>query len=234
MPLHKPQLNGPDYWMEWNRKLNGTLAIANLWKVLTGERSPLAETYKSFAIWEDNQRSLNDVLLLSCGPSALSIIQEEKDASATKKYKLLKAEYEGQTLITFSTLHRKISRCKISNHKSLQEYGEEVKMARNKLVGPGEPLPEMFVSCSFLDGLDLSYNAWKDMYFLSYSKTIKDVDGKMIQPTVKENFMLLINWETGQISGAASSKSQPRAFKAGQGSKNNEFNNRQRKSRCAI
>ncbi len=26
----KPQLNGPDDWVEWNRKLNGTLAIANL------------------------------------------------------------------------------------------------------------------------------------------------------------------------------------------------------------
>lgn len=40
----KPQLNGPDDWVEWNRKLNGTLAIANLWKVLTGDKAPPADT----------------------------------------------------------------------------------------------------------------------------------------------------------------------------------------------
>ena len=174
----KPQLNGPDDWVEWNRKLNGTLAIANLWKVLTGDKAQPADTDESYATWEDNQESLNGVLLLICGPSALSIIEKEKDASATKKYQLLKAEYDGQTLVTFNVLYRKISRCNISNHKSLKEYGEEVTKARNKLVELGEALPEMFVSCAFLDGLDPSYNAWKDMYFSSYSKSMKDKDGK--------------------------------------------------------
>lgn len=189
----KPQLNGPDDWVEWNRKLNGTLAIANLWKVLTGDKAQPADTDESYATWEDNQESLNGVLLLICRPSALSIIEKEKDASATKKYQLLKAEYDGQTLVTFSILYRKISRCNISNHKSLKEYGEEVTKAWDKLVELGEPLPEMFVTCSFLDGLDSSYNAWKDMYFSSYNKTMKDKDGNMVQPTVEEILKLLID-----------------------------------------
>ena len=188
--------------------MNGTLAIANLWKVLTGDKASSSDAdNETYAIWEDNQESLNGVLLLICGPSALSIIEKEKDASATQKYQLLKAEYDGQTLVTFSVLYRKILRCNISNHKSLKEYGEEVTKARNKLVELGEPLPEMFVSCAFLDGLDSSYNAWKDMFFSSYSEAMKDKDGKMVQPTVEEILKLLIDQQTGQDNGAGSSKS---------------------------
>lgn len=80
-----------------------------------------------------------------------------------------------------------------SNHKSLKEYGEKVTKARNKLVKLGELLPDMFVTCSFLDGLDSSYNAWKDIYFSSFSKNMKDEDGKMLQPTVEEILKLLID-----------------------------------------
>ena len=59
---------------------------------------------------------------------------------------------------------------------------------------------------------------------------MKDRDGKMIQPTVEEILKLLINRQTGQNNGTDSSKSQPRAFKAGQGSKNNQSNNRESSS----
>lgn len=93
----KPQLDGPDDWVEWNRKLNGTLAIANLWKVLTRNKALLTDTdVESYAtFWGDNRERLIGVLLLICGPSTLSIMQKEKDVSATKKYQLLEAEYDG-------------------------------------------------------------------------------------------------------------------------------------------
>ena len=97
--------------------------------------------------------------------------------------------------------------------------------ARNKLVKRGEPLPKMFVSRAFLDVLDSSYNAWKDMYFSSYSKTMKDKDRKMIQSTVEEILKLVIDQQTGQNNGTGLSKSQPRAFKAEQGLRNNQSNN---------
>ena len=114
----------------------------------------------------------------------MSIIEKEKDTSATKKYQLLKSEYDGQTLVILSGLYRKISRCNMSNHKSLKEYREEVTKAQNKLVELVELLPEILVSYVFLDALDSLYNAWKDMYLSSYSKTMKDKDKKIVQPTV--------------------------------------------------
>ena len=44
-----------------------------------------------------------------CGSLALSIIEKKKNAFATKKYQLLKAEYNGQTFVIFSVFNRKIS-----------------------------------------------------------------------------------------------------------------------------
>ena len=97
--------------------------------------------------------------------------------------------------------------------------------AQNKLVKLGEPLPEMFVSFAFLDELDSSYNTWKNMYFSSYSKTMKDKNRKMIQPTIEEILKLLIDQQTGQNNDIGLSKSQPRAFKARQGLRNYQSNN---------
>ncbi len=123
----------------------------------------------------------------------MSIIEKEKNTSATKNYQLLKAEYDGQTLVIFSGPYRKILRCNISDHKSLKEYTEEVTKVQNKIVELVELLAEMLVSYVFLDGLDSLYNAWKDMYFSSYSKIRKDKNRKIVQPTVEETLKLLID-----------------------------------------
>lgn len=36
-----------------------------------------------------------------------------------------------------------------------------------QLIKLGDPLPEIFVPCVFLDELNSLYNAWKDMFFSS-------------------------------------------------------------------
>ena len=77
----------------------------------------------------------------------------------------------------------------------------------------GNPLPELAVTCAFLDGLDTSYQAWKDMYLGGYSKDGVDRDGKMIVPTIEEMLKLLINREIGAKISALS-QSTARAFKA--------------------
>ena len=43
-----------------------------------------------------------------------------------------------------------------------------------------KPLPEMFIFYTFLNGLDLSYNAKKNKYFSSYSKAMKDKNREMV------------------------------------------------------
>lgn len=48
-------LNGPEDWIEWNRKLKDTFGLAGLWKVLTGESAkPTDQDIDKLATWEEN------------------------------------------------------------------------------------------------------------------------------------------------------------------------------------
>ena len=51
---------------------------------------------------------------------------------------------------------------------------------QNISVKYGGLLPEMFIFGAFLDRLGPLYNAWKDIYFSSYSKTMKNEYEKML------------------------------------------------------
>ncbi|MCJ1469247.1 hypothetical protein MMC07_007880 [Pseudocyphellaria aurata] len=173
------KLNKPDDWMEWNRKLRGHLGM------------------------QSYQRKLASLLLLICGPSALSLIELKSEESATIQYLFLKNTYKTTTITAYSTEYRQIHRCSITNHASLKEYGEEVISARNKLRALKRPADELSVTCAFLDGLDSSYQAWKDMFLGVYAKTpINTVQGvaTMLVPTIEEVLKLLIDCESSTAS----------------------------------
>lgn len=57
---------------------------------------------KTYAILENNQKSLNGVFLLLCQLFAMSIIKQEKDISISQKYILLKNKYNSQIFVIFS------------------------------------------------------------------------------------------------------------------------------------
>ncbi|MCJ1428807.1 hypothetical protein MMC29_006718 [Sticta canariensis] len=212
------KLNGPDDWVEWNRRLRGHLGMVDLWTTLTGTATIPAEGTPQHTLWETHQRKLASLLLLITGPSALSLIELKIDDTATEQYLLLKATYNTTTITTFSMLYRKIFKCSLSNHKSLKEYGEEVTNARNKLKELGIPIPELGVTCAFLDGLDPSYQAWKDMFLGGYAKNPTTTEnGKvvMIVPTIEEVLKLLIDRESSNLTPTSSSKhSASRALNA--------------------
>ena len=173
------KLNSPSDWVEWNRRLRGHLSMVSLWKTLTGERSAPATGTPEYIAWEGNQDKLASLLLLITGPSALSLVELSIDKTATEQYMILKEAYNTTTIVTLGILYRRIFQCSLSNHKSLREYGEEVASARNKLKELGEPLDEFAVSSAFLNGLDASYQAWKDIFYGGYAKNpTKEVNGK--------------------------------------------------------
>lgn len=212
------KLNGPDDWLEWNRELRGHLGMVDLWATLIGEVPAPAKETTDYQIWQSHQRKLASLLLLITGPSALSLIELKSDDTATEQYCYLKSMYNTTTITTYSSLYRRINRCSISNHKTLKEYGEEVTKARNNLKELKRPVDELHVTCAFLDGLDSSYQAWKDMYLASYAKnltgTAEGVEGVMIVPTIEEVLKLLIDRESRTASTSPSSQSSTRAFNA--------------------
>ncbi len=207
-------LNGLEDWVEWNRNLRVTLGLAGLWKVLTGEsaKSTDQDTDK-LAIWEENQKKLKSLLILICGPIALSHIEKNAKKNATEQYEILVKEFNLHTVTTYSLLYRQIFKCSIDNHKTLQEYREAVTKAKNKLVELGNYLPKLAVTFAFLDELDTSYQAWNNMYLGGHSKDGVDKDGKIIVPTIEEMLKLLIDRESG-AKVSAISESTTQAFKA--------------------
>ncbi|MCJ1270664.1 hypothetical protein MMC22_010561 [Lobaria immixta] len=182
------KLNGPDDWVEWNRKLRGHLGMVSLWKILTGETpAPVTETAEH-TVWQLNQDRLASLLLLVTGPSALSLVELNIDNTATEQYQVLKNAYNTTTITIYSTLYRQIFQCNIANHKSLKEYDE------------------LAVTCAFLNGLDASYQAWKDMFLGGYAKnptTVQNGQEVMVVPTLEEILKLLIDREAGISQTAA-------------------------------
>ena len=78
------KLNGPDDWVEWNRKLRGHLGMVDLWTTLTGTITVPTEGTSQHTSWETHQRKLASLLLLITGPSALSLIEQKIDDTATE------------------------------------------------------------------------------------------------------------------------------------------------------
>lgn len=124
----------------------------------------------------------------------------------------MKREFDLYTVTTYSLFYCQIFKCNIANHKTLQEYSGSDTKARNKLVELENSLSELAVIFAFLNGFDISYQAWKDMYLKSYSKNGVDKNGKIIIPRIEEIFKLLLVWESG-IKVSAVSKTTTQAFK---------------------
>ncbi|MCJ1260452.1 hypothetical protein MMC22_000313, partial [Lobaria immixta] len=59
---------------------------------------------------------------------------------------------------------RIITKCDISNHKNLQEYGDEFIKASDKIDELGQPVPALLLLRTYLDGLDESYQSWKKQF----------------------------------------------------------------------
>ncbi|MCJ1425489.1 hypothetical protein MMC29_003389, partial [Sticta canariensis] len=79
------KLNGPDYWVEWNRNLEGHLGMVDLWEILTGEVPAPTKGTSEHNIWLKHQRKLNSLLLI-CGPSALALMGTHTGKLATEQY----------------------------------------------------------------------------------------------------------------------------------------------------
>ncbi len=132
------------------------LRLAELWRILTGEETESSADDEKRA-WAKRQDQLLSLLGLILGTAPRSLIERISDKNVTKQYKLLKAEYNKISISTYALQYRRIFRCSLSNHKSLQEYVDELINARNKLTDLDRPLNELAVTCAFLNELDSSY-----------------------------------------------------------------------------
>ena len=140
--------------------MQDTFGLSRLWRVFIEESAkPTDQDADKLATWEENQEKFESLLVLIRGPIVLLYIEKDVIKNATEQYKILKKEFDLHTVTTYSLLYCQIFKCSIVNHKNLQEYGEAVIKAKNKLVKLKNPLPKLAVTCAFLDGLNTSYQA---------------------------------------------------------------------------
>jgi hypothetical protein len=132
--------------------------MIDLWKIFIDEvpESSVSDTEKNI-MWAEKQKQLKALLSLILETTSLSLVEKTSDKNVTKQYKILKAEYNKISLSTYALLYRRIFRCPLINHKTLQKYTNEIINARNKLINLSRLLNDLVVTCAFLNELDNSY-----------------------------------------------------------------------------
>jgi hypothetical protein len=65
---------------------------------------------------------------------------------------MLENEYNKISISIFSQMYRRVFKCSLFNHKSVQEYDNEIINARNKLIELERSIDELTVTCAFLTG----------------------------------------------------------------------------------
>jgi hypothetical protein len=182
-------LNESSDWSEWNRKLKKQLEMIDLWKILIDEIPESLVSDEKHIIWVEKQEQLKALLSLILDTASRSLIEASSVKNVTKQYKLLKAEYNKISISTYALLYRRIFRCSLINHKSLQKYADEIINARNKLTDLSRSLDELAITCAFLNELDNSYQNWKEMWINSQDIYTKD-NKKDLKIQIVENLVI--------------------------------------------
>ncbi len=161
-------LNESADWSEWNRKLKNYFSMIKLWKILIEDSFESSQIdLEKHATWSEKQKQLKKLLDLILKTSTRSLIKRISDKNATQQYKILENEYNKISISIFSQMYRRLFKCSLFNHKSIQEYDDEIINVRNKLIELRRSIDELTITCAFLNDLDESYQRWKNMWINS-------------------------------------------------------------------
>jgi DNA-directed RNA polymerase beta' subunit len=156
-------LNESADWLEWNRKLKNYLDVIDLWKILTNESLDSSSNTDKHVAWSEKQEQLERLLDLILDISARSLIKRISDKNVTQQYKILENEYNKIFISTFSQMYRRVFKYSLFNHKSIQEYDDEIINVDNKLIELDQSINELVVICVFLNDLNELHQKWKNM-----------------------------------------------------------------------
>jgi hypothetical protein len=222
-------LNESADWSEWNRKLKNYLSMIDLWKILIDESFESTDSEKHLA-WSEKQKQLKRLLGLILDISTRSLIERTSDKNATQQYKILENEYNKVSISTYAQMYRRLFRCSLFNHKTIQKYDDEIINARNKLAELRRFIDKLAVTCVFLNDLDESYHEWKNMWINAQNIYIKNNRKDLAVLKIEEILIKLVDRETSRKSNIIFKNDQSQKNKAFATKKRNEsFDNRRDK-----
>ncbi len=170
--------------------------MIDLWKILIDDsfESSQIDSEKHLA-WSEKQEQLERLLELILETSARSLIERITGKNATQQYKILENEYNKIFISTFSQMYRRVFKCSLFNHKTIQEYDDEIINARNKLIELERSIDELTITCVFLNDLDESYHEWKDMWINAQNIYTKNNRKDLAVLKIEEILIKLVNRE---------------------------------------
>jgi hypothetical protein len=105
-------------------------------------------------------------------------------------------------------MYRGVFKCSLFNHKSVQEYDDEIINTRNKLIELERSIDELIVTRIFLNGLDESYQKWKNMWINSQDIYIKKNRKNLNVLKIEEILIKLVNREASRKSISKNEQNQ--------------------------
>ncbi len=183
--------------------------MIDLWKILIEDsiESSVSDTDKHVA-WSEKQEQLERLLDLILDISARSLIERITDKNATQQYKILENEYNKIFISTFSQMYRRVFKCSLFNHKTIQEYDDEIINVCNKLIELDRSIDELAVICAFLNELNESYQKWKDMWINSQNTYTKKNRKDLAVLKIEEILIKLVDREAFRKSNSKNDQSQ--------------------------
>ncbi len=193
-------------------------------KNLIDESFELSFDIDKHVLWSEKQKQLKKLLDLILETSTRSLIEHISDKNATQQYKIFENEYNKISISIFSQMYKRVFKCSLFNHESVQKYYDEIINVRNKFIELRRFIDELTITCVFLNELDDSYQAWKDIWINNQDIYIKKNRKNLNVFKIEEILTKLINRETSRKSNIITKNQKNKVFAA---KKRNElFDNR--------
>ena len=105
--------------------------------------------------------------------------------SAFQMFQFLKDSYSKQNAYSLGTLHKTITKAKLSDHASIKDYGRSLIEASKRLNQLGHPVESWILTFYFLDGLGSDYEIFRQSQNAKYAEaSIKPPKGKIVDGKV--------------------------------------------------
>ena len=133
-------------WSQWLKGVRAKLEWHNLYKYIQSEVSKPtgidSQAYLRSEKWEADQARTKAILRTTCSDMVQNKITEfeKADTSAYEIYKHLADQYSKQNTYSLGTLHKKITKARLSDYSNLKEYGKAIIEAGKRLNQLGHPV----------------------------------------------------------------------------------------------
>ena len=133
-------------WAPWSKGIRTKLEWHNLYKYIqTDLARPTDSDNQAFLRqekWEADQARTKAILRTSCSDVVQNKINEHETADTTvfEIYTFLKEKYSKQNVFSLDTLHKTITKAKLTDYSSIKEYGKAVTDAGKELNQLGHPV----------------------------------------------------------------------------------------------